>query len=87
MIANDKAGAALYALNTVLVLTRALAQAGRSGAEIADVLDVAEYLPRLMAAADDKTSEFRRFLVQLAEQHGDFQLAVDRFDKETPQKW
>jgi hypothetical protein len=87
MVVNEKVGSALYALNAVLVLARAMGQSGRSGAEIADVLDVAEYLPRLLAVAEDKTNEFRRFLTGLAERNSDFQLAVDRFDRATPAHW
>lgn len=87
MVKNEKLPAALYALNGVLVLARSMAYSSRSGDEIAQVLDIAEYLPRLLAENQDRTDDFRRFLVQLAQADQDFQLAVDRFDGEVPEAW
>lgn len=87
MIRSEKMSNALYAIHTVLVLARGMAYEGRSGTEIAEVLDTAEYLPRLLAVSDDQTEQFRRFLVDLAGKHTSLQLAVDRFDKTAPLSW
>lgn len=79
MVDTQKQRGALAAMNAVLVQARALAYEGKT-AEVAQVLDVAEYLPMLMLENDDKTTEFRDQLVGLAEKYPDFQLAVQRFD-------
>jgi hypothetical protein len=79
MIASDKHDNALTAINAVLVLARSLAHEGR-GSEVAEVLDVAEYLPMLMLEPTDRTAEFREQLVGLATKDPKFALAVDRFD-------
>jgi hypothetical protein len=87
MVRTDKLPNALYALNAVLVLARSMAYRNQPGNLVADVLDVAEYLPRLLAEPEDRTDEFRGFLVDLAAKNKDFQLAVLRFDREVPTRW
>jgi hypothetical protein len=87
MIPADRLGNALYALNAVLVLARHMAQTKRDSADIARVLDVAEYLPRLMSEPEDATTEFREQLVGLATDYPEFALAVERFDKPLPTSW
>jgi hypothetical protein len=79
MIDAQKQRNALWAINAVLVHARALAYAGKAS-EVAEVLDVAEYLPALMLEPRDRTAEFRGQLVGLAAKRPDFQLAVHRFD-------
>jgi hypothetical protein len=79
MIASAKQRGALAAINAVLVLARSLAYEGKS-TELADVLDVAEYLPMLMLESEDRTAEFREQLVGLATKRKQFALAVERFD-------
>ena len=79
MIAPDKQENALAAINAVLVLARSLAYEGNS-TEVADVLDVAEYLPMLMLEPTDRTAEFREQLVGLATKRPKFTLALERFD-------
>jgi hypothetical protein len=78
---------ALYALNTVLVLARHMAAAGEKGADVADVLDIAEYLLRLIAVVEDRTVEFREQLAGLRDKYKQFALAVDRFDGTIPPRW
>jgi hypothetical protein len=56
-----------------------MAHEGKS-AEVAEVLDMAEYLPLLMLEADDRTEEFRQQLADLAQRHPAFGLALTRFD-------
>jgi hypothetical protein len=80
MIVPDKQNNALAAINAVLVLARSLAYEGNS-ADVADVLDVAEYLPMLMLEPTDRTLDFREQLVGLATKRPKFALAVERFDK------
>lgn len=80
MIPPPQQRGALQALNTVLVLLRSLAYDGVTGEELADLLDMAEYLPRLLAEEPDRTREYRETLMGLAERRDDFQLAVERFD-------
>ena len=50
-------------------------------------LDVAEYLPRLLAEPEDRTEQFRAFLLALAAKSQDFQIVVDRFDCKAPTRW
>jgi hypothetical protein len=82
MVIPEKQVGALRALNAVLILARALAYDGLS-VDVADVLDVAEYLPLLMLEPTDRTREFRDNLVALATKRPAFSLALERFDAET----
>jgi len=82
MITAKKERAALSALNAVLVLARSLAHEGRT-ADLVVVLDIAEYLPMLMLQPDDRTTEFRDQLLDLAQRYPPFGLAVERFDGES----
>lgn len=87
MVRTEKVGAALYALNTVLILARAMAYDGESGKDIAGILDVAEHLPRLLAESQDHTAQFREHLVDLTAKNIRFGLALERFDKAPPPRW
>jgi hypothetical protein len=86
MVRIDKLPNALYALNAVLILARSMAYRNQPG-NVAVVLDVAEHLPRLLAEPEDRTDDFRGFLVDLAAKNKDFHLAVLRFDREVPTRW
>lgn len=81
MIPNPQQRGALGALNAALVQLRRLAGEGVVGPELADLLDLVEYLPRLLADDEDRTDEYRKILVDLAERRVDFRLALDRFDR------
>lgn len=87
MIQSDKAKNALYALNGVLITARAMAYDEVSYAKIADVLDQAEYLPRLLADEADRTADFRKFLADLATKHPQFAFVLERFDAPVPATW
>ena len=80
MIDESKMRSALSAINAVLVLARTMAYHGRSHADIAWVLDVAEYLPVLMLEPTDRTQHFRDQLVGLSEKYPEFEHAVFHFD-------
>ncbi|MBK6918619.1 MAG: hypothetical protein IPH07_14585 [Deltaproteobacteria bacterium] len=67
-------------MNAALVELRRLAYQGVDGQVLADLLDLVEYLPRLLADADDRTNDFRNVLVDLVARRAEFQLALDRFD-------
>lgn len=77
---------ALNALNAVLVQARLIALQGMNGerasaaAELAAILDGAEYLPVLMLEPRDNSHTFRETLVGLAQRHEEFWAAVQRFD-------
>jgi len=83
MIDGQKQRNALAAINAVMILARALAYDGKS-AEVAEVLDIGEYLPMLMLEPRDRTTEFREQLVGLAAKYPDFGLALQRFDATAP---
>ncbi len=80
MIAPGLERAALGALNGVLVVLRQLAHEDVPAAELAVFLDMAEYLPRLLADDEDRTAAFRDTLVDLTRRRPEFQLAIERFD-------
>lgn len=80
MIPTEKSQNAMRALNHVLALARKMAHDGVAHKEIAEVLDIAEYLPRLLAAEDDRTSAFRQCLEDLAARWPDFGSALQYFD-------
>ena len=87
MIRADKLGNAFYALNGVLIQARFMAHDRNDNEAIADVLDRAEELPRLLAATDDETETFRAALTELASKYPDFQFVVERFQEEVPARW
>jgi len=87
MIAETKKTQALGALNWVLVQLRTLAARDTPGRELAELLDLAEYLPRLMADPEDRTIEFRDVLLDFVRRREDFRLALDRFEAAADQRW
>ncbi len=82
VIDESKTRNALEAINAVLVAARAMAWSKRPAEEMADVLDVAEYLPCLLLEPVDRTVEFREQLVFLATQYRAFPffIALQKFD-------
>jgi hypothetical protein len=64
-----------------------MAQERNDSEEIADVLDRAEELPRLIATADDRTKRFKMVLAELASRYPEFLFVVDRFEQEVPANW
>lgn len=88
MIQHPRQGNALYALNTVLVLARQMSYEEKEHSIIADVLDVAEYLVKLIAQPEDCTNEFGEQLNTLARKYKEFRLAAERFEKDNlPVLW
>jgi len=57
-----------------------MAHHGVDGSVLSELLDLMEYLPRLLAHDDDRSEEFRKVLVDLVARREEFQLALDRFD-------
>lgn len=80
MIPRTHQAGALGALNATLVVLRKLATEGRAASELAELLDLVEYLPRLLAEAEDRRTEFRDVLADLVAREADFGLALHRFD-------
>ena len=80
MLRADKVQNGLCALSRVLVLARTMAYDQAKPGDMAEILDVAEYLPRLLAAEDDQTDAFREQLVGLARRWPDFESALECFD-------
>lgn len=78
---------ALAALNAVLVTARKLAYDQRPHQELAEALDAAEYLPRLLADEEDRTDAFRETLIGLTTVDAGFNFAVERFDNEGLGRW
>ena len=80
MIHEAKRSDALEAMYMVLVLARTMAYQHEPHAALAEVLDAAEYLVRLMLDDEDRTREFRDQLVDLANKRKEFITAVTMFD-------
>lgn len=81
MISAEKQANALEALHKVLILTRMMAYQNEPGADIADVLDVAEYLVVLIMKPEDKTAEFRQYLESMTQKREHFRHALRWFDE------
>jgi len=87
MVPSTKLNNAFAAINAILVGARAHAQQGGKLEELAEVLDVAEYLPRLLAEPDDRSAEFREQLAGLAAKYPAYTFAVERFDDPKLGRW
>jgi hypothetical protein len=83
MVSSDKFPNALRSLNHVLVLARGMAYEGADNRDIGDALDIAEYLPRLLASAEDQTEAFRACLIDLGSRWPAFNRALAYFDGPT----
>ncbi len=86
MIKPEKLPNALHALQSVIVKARSLAYNGAPAPQIADILDAAEMLPRLIGSETDETDKFRRYLVEIGERHK-CGFVVQYFDDPSPPKW
>ena len=86
MISEGKLGNALYALQGVLVKARQMVCSGASAATIADILDSAEMLPRLISSKADETDRYRRYLSSIAHSHK-CAFVLERFDEPIPSAW
>ncbi len=85
MITPDKQRNALYALQNLLVYARSMAY--ESGdRRLAELLDSAEYLPKLIAEPSDRTETFRGVLEDLADAFAAPVLLAD-FDRPVPSQW
>jgi hypothetical protein len=80
VISSSRTQNALKALNHVLVVSRQMSYDDEPTSTLAEVLDVAEYLVRLIADTDDQSAAFRSSLVDLAKRRAEFSPAVDYFD-------
>lgn len=80
MISTARFQNALRALNHVLVSVRKMAYDRIDQQDIADVLDIAEYLVRLLADEGDQTDAFRSCLCDLASRWPDLGPALEFFD-------
>jgi hypothetical protein len=87
MVQRDKLNNALAALNAVLVTARTMAYEQRAHADIANVLDAAEYLPRLLADLEDQTDSFRETILGLVKLDPGFNFALERFDNQGLGRW
>lgn len=84
MIRLDKYHQALYALHQVLVHARFIAYQREDASRIAWLLDHAEILPCLIAAAEDRTDEFREYLVTISNEFSICRGILNRFDENGP---
>lgn len=69
MIKEEKFQNALYALQALLVQARSMAHEKVDHQRLAELLDDAEELPRLIAVAEDKTDDFKAALTDLSEHY------------------
>lgn len=69
MIRAEKYPQALTALQQVLVRARFLAAQAEQSAKLVDLLDEAEYLPQLIAAAEDCTEAYAATLQNISQRY------------------
>ncbi|HXG66408.1 MAG TPA: hypothetical protein VNO70_15015 [Blastocatellia bacterium] len=69
MIRPEKYASALHALQQVIIRARFLASKEEHIPKVTGLLDAAEELPRLIAAADDRTEEFAASLKEISERY------------------
>ena len=87
MVTADKRDQALQALHRVLTGARRMTLEEQPTSRIAEVLDWAETLPRLLAAPDDRTAQFRDALEAISEKQPELQHALAAFDRCEPARW
>lgn len=88
MIEQGKLNNALYALHLILVRARFMSYNKESHEDIATILDYAEQLPRFIAVEDDRTDDFRGYLVEIAERYPFYLPALTAFDQVgKPEAW
>lgn len=80
MIDSGKVQNSLKALNLLLVATRRMANNQQAYVDLAVILDVLEYLPRLLADPRDQTQAFRGCIDDLAKRFPEFRSALEAFD-------
>ncbi len=81
MVQKDRVAAALGNIHQILCRLRNDALDGKvDPARFARVLDWAEYMPSLLARADDVTEEFRDALMGLGESDPEFAGLIKNFD-------
>lgn len=86
MITPDKLPNALYALQSVLIRARVMANEPDKAKELAALLDYAEHLPRLIARQTDETKSFRATLEEVARRY-QCAFVLQRFDEAAPPDW
>jgi hypothetical protein len=87
MVSADKVNVSLYCLHSVIVHARMMAYKNEPAAEISTLLDYAEMLPRLLASAQDATTEFQDYLVAISKRFPRCSYLVDTFANGTPPRW
>lgn len=85
MIRPEKYLPALSALRQVLVRARFLAQQQEQLDKLADLLDAAEYLPRLLADEADRTAEFTAWIKDISENYPYCRNIYVEFSNDSPQ--
>jgi hypothetical protein len=86
MISSHKLPNALYALQGILICARSLANEPARTNELAELLDYAEHLPRLIAKPGDETDSFRIVLEEVADRY-QCPFVLQRFDEPAPSNW
>lgn len=86
MITPEKCSNAFYALQGILIRARSLALDPEQAITVAELLDYAENLPRLMASQSEETSNFRAILAEVAERY-QCAFILQRFDDLIPAVW
>lgn len=88
MIDETKYSHALYALHLIFVRGRYMSLTNESPQDIAALLDYAERLPSFIASNDNRTEEFRAYLVEIATRFPACKYILTRFDEPSiPEKW
>ncbi len=86
MIRRHKYQQALRALSSILARARWMAQEAEA-AELAELLDAAEILPKYIAQDEDVTEDFRMALNDISSQFTTCSHLIDEFDESCVNKW
>jgi hypothetical protein len=82
MIQQDKLQNAMFSMSRLLAICRSMALFSDNVKSLSAALDIAEYLPRLIAEPEDNTDVFRQNLEDLVRIDGRFGAALESFDRQ-----
>jgi hypothetical protein len=87
MVKDHKRELALYAMHRVFVEARLMAYENEPQDKIARFLDLAELLPKHFAVPEDRTTDFRGLLGDLAHERPHMVNVLRRYDEGEVPRW
>ena len=87
MVKDHKRELALYAMHRAFIEARMMAYENEPQERIARFLDIAELLPKQFAVPEDRSSEFRQLLGDLADERPHMVNLLRRYDEGDAPRW